>query len=115
MLTMKFIDSENEDLCDEEEKWVSLHDRIHSTYSIDYSSLEKFIESVVEILPKEVGTDTVEYAKTTEDSLWLHMGLGMWIRNVFIWPEWYNLEGFRLDGDSLSHLIIEKLRNTESE
>ena len=89
------------ELDDEESKLLKESEELHRKYDIDYSSAESFVGSVVNALLDYLDEETLNFVKDTP-VLWLHMSLGMWIRNVFIWGYMNELDSFRIHPDDLS-------------
>ena len=94
-----------------EAKLTKESEEIHNRYKIDYSSTDSFVDSVADALMDYLDKETLDYVKNTTDILWLHMGLGMWIRNIFIWGHQYELYPMTIHPDDLSAMILEELQN----
>ena len=93
-----------------EAKLTKESEEIHHKYDIKYSSTRSFVDSVVDALLDYLDKETLDFIRETTDVFWLHMGLGMWIRNMFIWG--YTDKIFSpLPADDLSAMIIDELKN----
>ena len=81
---------------------------LNSKYRIDRSSQKAFIDSMVNALMDYLDKDTLEYVKAEKD-MWLHTGVGLWVRNIFIYPYWKEFE-FIYAPDNLSEMVILALK-----
>ena len=104
------VSEEEFDYDEYEAKLTKESEEIHNRYKIDYSSTDSFVDSVTDALMDYLDKETLDYIKNTTDILWLHMGLGMWIRNIFIWGFTSYLVNLRVHPDDLSEMIINKLK-----
>ena len=74
----------------------------------------RYIESTANDAISKLPDDAIEYLKTHPDPGEHHFGIGLWIRNNYIYPELNNLfsieeniDFFFLSPDTLSNAILE--------
>ena len=95
-----------EDFDEQEARLLKEAEEIENKYKPDRSNIDSFTKSVADALIDYLDEETLNFVRDTSDIFWLHMGFGMWVRNMFIHPYF----GFAYDADDLSEKIIYELK-----
>ena len=99
-----------EDFYEHEARLTKESKEIEDKYKIDRTNLDSFISSVADALIDYLDEETLNFVRDTSDIFWLHMGFGMWVRNMFIHPYWREVFSFGYDADDLSEKITYELK-----
>ena len=100
----------NEDFDKQEAQLTKESKEIEDKYKIDRTNLDSFVNSVADALIDYLDEETLNFVRDTSDIFWLHMGFGMWVRNIFIYPHWSEVGSFWCDADGLSEKITYELK-----